>query len=787
LKPNTTSLGIRKAYQGIFLYRMKPLIFGAVSSLNTSIFISNVARPFRMELSSFITLNSVTVDNTQFDYTGFFQPPFQLDTLPNFGLITALNSSALKVTNNTSIHSLRSNSVSSFPFAGIYTNDVGNVEITGVKVDELLDGIYTAKSNFATANDNNFFTRRRGIVLYDTKSTKVERNSIAHTLTQFQTPSNVFSTLPINYNFGSQGIVLGETVVPTSNGIVGFNQIKMNRVSVVAKEFKSNYAQAISTGALLWNKRGISVTENTFLLQNDDPLLLEPRFYGIYKSNGLDNRICANDVIGLQGFDRGIGSFMSKDFISCNKVEFTKQALYMEGDNENPNSITSNEFSSSQYGIYVNNTDNMQSALGTQRRQENKWPSIWNQGGYWNGNPFGTQFSQFFNFPLYPWFPNTVYPSGDIWFVDQSAPGTPVPDCPDPGILSLTCPINQQINSPDGELGTLAKRSSELKEPYKSMVLRREYDRIIDAYPTIETAPTDLYQFVKQLKESAIARLSAVDHLLARPLVNNLDLENSQNQLSQTLQTALPEVQQYYNWLYNLNAEAYKQYVALGQVAPMVQQFEQLNDELGKVRIDIALITEQAYATASAINQSIPEEDQYVALEKQMNALIITSLKETPEHEVFTATEWESIHEIAGRCPQDWGDGVLKARGLWLKYGGAYELKWQECFPTHEKSNGSEDRSILQDAHHTLLNNAKSGIVLYPIPVTDDFKLQTSEEYMGSQYEIVNLTGVIVQTGSIATEIQSFNVENLSNGIHFIQIRAFNKRPVTLKFVVQKL
>jgi hypothetical protein len=60
-------------------------------------------------------------------------------------------------------------------------------------------------------------------------------------------------------------------------------------------------------------------------------------------------------------------------------------------------------------------------------------------------------------------------------------------------------------------------------------------------------------------------------------------------------------------------------------------------------------------------------------------------------------------------------------------------------------------------------------------------------EFIGSSYEIINITGVIIQTGSIATEIQSFNAEKLSNGIHFIQIRAFNKRPITLKFVVQKL
>jgi hypothetical protein len=279
---------------------------------------------------------------------------------------------------------------------------------------------------------------------------------------------------------------------------------------------------------------------------------------------------------------------------------------------------------------------------------------------------------------------------------------------------------------------------------------------------------------------------SAIDHKLSRPLSGEPNLEQQENDLNKAIQNALPELQVHYNWLYNLTTEEYQNYVVSGQESPIVTQFEQLNSQLGELRTQTAQVISQVYQEVEDLNKSEPTDNQYVSLEKEMNAYVLKSLKY--ERDSFTEKDWNFIHEVSKRCPQDWGDGVLKARGLWLKYGGAFELAWQECFPTHENKLNSEGRNALGDTEFKLNKlNTPEGMTVYPVPVTDELKLYVPTEYINSKYDIITLNGVVLLSGKIETETQNFNVANLGNGIYFIQISAFNKLPITLKFVVQKL
>jgi hypothetical protein len=559
---------------------------------------------------------------------------------------------------------------------------------------------------------------------------------------------------------------------------------KNPRISVVTKTLAPPNVQGISSGILLYKKRGINVHNNRVFLQNDDPLLAEPRFYGLYKSEGSNNSFCSNEITGLQGFDRGMGTYMSPGNISCNKVDFTKQALYMEADNRQNDAITSNLFTSSLYGIYVNNSGSIMSALGTQTRQENQWPGIWNQGGYWNGDLFGIQFSKFFNYPQYPWQPNDVYPVGNDWFDNQLLPTIPVPICPIPGIDPLNCQ-EFQVEQNSGKLGTLAQNQKKLVEPYRSMILRQEYDKIKEEYVDQSVLPTVLQDFVSSIEGTSIATLSTIDNKLARPLAGEPNLEQQEIDLNKAIQDVLPELQLHYDWLYSLSTEDYQTYVASGQESYIVTQLEQLNAQLGELRTQIEQVIEQVYDEVKDLNKPDYADNKYVALEKEMNAYVITSLKF--DRDSFTESDWKFIHEVANRCPQDWGDGVLKARGLWLKYGGAFELKWQECFPVHDNKKVSEGRNLIKDTQGKWTNNLSiEGVVVYPVPVTDELNLKLPDEYIGCKFEIVNITGVICRKGIIKASNEQFDATNLNDGMYFIQIRADNMHPIVVKFLVQK-
>jgi hypothetical protein len=87
-------------------------------------------------------------------------------------------------------------------------------------------------------------------------------------------------------------------------------------------------------------------------------------------------------------------------------------------------------------------------------------------------------------------------------------------------------------------------------------------------------------------------------------------------------------------------------------------------------------------------------ENQYVELEKEINTYLLKSME--GGYDAFTEADWIFVHEIAARCPQEYGEGVLKARALWLGYGGGFERAWQDCFPIDETSQ-TEGRNQSED------------------------------------------------------------------------------------------
>jgi hypothetical protein len=170
-----------------------------------------------------------------------------------------------------------------------------------------------------------------------------------------------------------------------------------------------------------------------------------------------------------------------------------------------------------------------------------------------------------------------------------------------------------------------------------------------------------------------------------------------------------------------------------------------------------------------------------------MNTLLIKSFDEG--YDAITASDWQFIRTTAARCPQEFGEGVLKARSLWLKYGGGFERSWQDCFPIDETSEGGNmGKMVLESSEDKPFTKPElTELTVYPVPVSELLNLYVPEEYLSGTYQISNIAGVQVAQGQLVSTVQAIPVQDLSNGMHLIQIRVPGKRLVTLKFVVQKL
>jgi hypothetical protein len=178
-------------------------------------------------------------------------------------------------------------------------------------------------------------------------------------------------------------------------------------------------------------------------------------------------------------------------------------------------------------------------------------------------------------------------------------------------------------------------------------------------------------------------------------------------------------------------------------------------------------------------------EPENLPLEQKINTVVIRSL----ESDAFVLSGIDSnlVHDIAFRCPQDWGNAVHKARALYLQAGGGFERAWQDCFPIDMDLQPGENRSLIENPKDSLSqNSANDYIIVYPIPVSDMMTLLVPDTYLGAEYQVFTSTGLKLAQGIIDSQYKQISTQMFSTGLHFIQVRIPDKRPLTVKFVVQK-
>jgi hypothetical protein len=347
----------------------------------TSIQVNNVRRPYEFSNSNLINLLGIGVDNRKFlTNAGDWLSYVAISDVSNLGF---------NVTNYE--NSLSQRILGCTKGLSSYNSTASNLKNTHFEDVDI--AAYYWNTQFINCDNNKMWINSVGVLANSPKSYFVTKNNIAHK----NLPQNgvVFISNPIKYG----GIGVGINYVAETSNASG--TIEDNDIFVKTNPILD---QAVCVGVLLNKAVNATIRRNDIKLQNDMPTFdIESRFYGVYKSGGYDNTVCGNDITGLYGYDRGIGSAMSPGNITCNLIQYTRSSLFFTGDNRKPNSISGNEFSNTYAGIHVNSLTNFQMKLGEQSHQGNKWVNNWRFGGLWEGNDITTvSQSKFLNNIQYP-------------------------------------------------------------------------------------------------------------------------------------------------------------------------------------------------------------------------------------------------------------------------------------------------------------------------------------------------------------------------------------------------
>jgi hypothetical protein len=625
-------------------------------------------------------------------------------------------------------------------------------------------------TQFINSHNNKMWVNSAGILANSPKSYSVTKNNILHKnlpVIGFNFPHN-----PVKY--GGIGIGINYlTGQSTGSGTIEDNEIFVKT--------NPDFPDAVCAGVVLSNSVNALVRANDIRLQNDyGEFNAESRFYGVYKSGGYDNTVCGNDIKGLNGYDRGIGSSMSPGNSTCNHIQYTRAGFYFVGDNEQNNGMSGNEIADTYAGIYVNSPTYFQAILGEQDHQANKWVNNWVFGGKWDGNQDYLDESKFLNNIQYPYSPNVeVEPS--YWFEPDINDNLFTGCLNDVGQNTISCNVNSEGEG--GKLKTLASNANKLEEPYRSMVLRKAYAQIIADYHNVGTPPV-FKNFLQENSEKGFAKLAEIDYMISHPLADFPILEQEITAISNSIQEKIPDYLAYQKTLDDLT---FLEHSSLGsnETNVIVNEMKLLSLQLeSKVHLADSIRLEHL-TTAIILNNGLSIENQYIDLEQKINVIYLNMLISNQENVSYEDSIF--IKNVAYYCPQDYGDAVFKSRGLWVQMGNSVDKAWDDCFP-EDFYEPNQNRNASQFDNSKKYIAVESEIpIAYPIPLSDILMVNLPLDYVGAEFEALNAVGISIIKGVFNERVNSLDATSWNNGIFYINIKAKNKRPITLKVIVQKL
>ena len=143
----------------------------------------------------------------------------------------------------------------------------------------------------------------------------------------------------------------------------------------------------------------------------------------------------------------------------------------------------------------------------------------------------------------------------------------------------------------------------------------------------------------------------------------------------------------------------------------------------------------------------------------------------------FSAEQWDTIYNIAHRCPYIFGSSVFKARDLFRLKIDTIEFDDRVLCDTSQTKQSNNFKKISKE------------FILYPNPTQDYFILQSFKtDSSNLTVFITNIVGTVIDKRKFDTFKQSmlFSCENYSAGLYFCMIKEDDMTVWRSKFIVVK-
>jgi hypothetical protein len=493
-----------------------------------------------------------------------------------------------------------------------------------------------------------------------------------------------------------------------------------------------------------------------------------PIVSGIYSVNSPDNTLCSNKITGgtythnsnpsSSGYGRGIylkNSAMNK--MSCNVIDSIRHCMEFRGNCSMSNLIAGNTLLNSDHAIYAANntaTNGMITPvfLGTQSYTGNRFindysayedPAARHNGSaqmivldrftakanatttYTDVNANGTSTTySMFAFP----------PSSTTdWF--EKVPNSQTLDFTCDNTLPQAACLGNRLYNPmvegEGAIKKIAKGTLELTnatEAYKWTVNREIYRELKKEFG-VGINTTAFWNFYQQKSGTTVEKSLQLDNAISLIGGGNAESQDRIAVISQTLTDLSNQ----------------------GTELPVL-----LLNEAEEIKLQLNNNFESARLTALGLNNAYPAYTDYEKLEKEVNAIWLEDMigKETPN-----TAKMDRIEQISDLCPEEYGIGVYKARGVYLAIKGEHRRVWDNC-DVQENSHQRESDVFTE-------SKVENSIKLFPNPANTTVTILGGQD--GQFYRLYNSVGSLVFTGKIDTT-KMFSIEKLPEGIYFFKL-----------------
>jgi Secretion system C-terminal sorting domain len=190
-----------------------------------------------------------------------------------------------------------------------------------------------------------------------------------------------------------------------------------------------------------------------------------------------------------------------------------------------------------------------------------------------------------------------------------------------------------------------------------------------------------------------------------------------------------------------------------------------LLNEAEEIKLQLNNNFESARLTALALNTAYPDFEH---LEKEVNTIWLEDFVglDEPNTERF-----DRIEEISDLCPEEFGLGVFKARGVYLAVIGQPRYYWELC--------GLENKTELREEKQKITKAISPEILVYPNPSNQFLNILST--LPDAKYVIVNSLGKQVAFGILKQSIATVQTSKFPEGMYILLVEG-SKSPV--KFVV---